>query len=54
MRKVDRKQKPLTKEEKQRQKKAKILSTICHECGRERRIPVIYCQQCWQEMKAVL
>lgn len=54
MRKVDKKQKLLTKEEKQRQKRTKTLNTICHECGRERRIPVIYCQQCWQEMKAVL
>ena len=31
-------------------KEIQILKKICRECGRERKIPQHFCNDCWKEM----
>ena len=31
-------------------REARILSSICKDCGRYRRIPTHFCNECWKEM----
>ena len=31
-------------------KEARILSSICKDCGRYQRIPTHFCNECWKEM----
>ena len=35
-------------------KEIQILKKICRECGRERKIPNIFCTLCWREMNKVI
>ena len=35
-------------------KEIQILKKICRECGRERKIPNIFCTLCWREMYATI
>ena len=30
------------------------LSKICKECGRYRKIPISFCNECWREMDATI
>lgn len=35
-------------------KEKKVLNQICKECGRTRRIPMSFCNDCWREMNQTI
>ena len=35
-------------------KEKKVLNQICKECGRTRRIPMSFCNDCWREMSQTI
>lgn len=37
-------------EQMEERKNKAVLSKICKECGRYRKIPIRYCNECWKEM----
>lgn len=35
-------------------KQNKILSAVCKECGRYKKIPIYFCNECWKEMNETI
>ena len=35
-------------------KEKKVLNQICKECGRTRKIPMSFCNDCWKEMNETI
>ena len=35
-------------------REARILSSICKDCGRYRYIPTRFCNECWKEMDKII
>ena len=36
----------------EKRQKPNILTQICRECGREHKIPIQWCKDCWRTMQA--
>lgn len=35
-------------------REGKILFSVCKDCGRYKKIPITFCNECWKEMDRVI